>query len=601
MAVDEAGLAITGRDAPSLLSIAVERERGGWHFHTNGHRGLVLHDSNFQRTIPASIWGDAVDVLDAGEAAAQWLSAVLGRAAKLVLKPDVNFRETGLKAGAPMAFADTAPLLAVNAQSLAELNRHIDFPVPMARFRPNIVVDNVPAFDEDNWSEVTIGNVIFDVMGPCDRCVMVTLDAGGKTDFHREPLGALTRHRRGLDGKVYFGQFLVPRSSGRLNVGDPVRALYGRSPPALRPVPSAPARLALPARPTGQSTHRRDVTLTCVGVIEEAHGFKTFRFESSSPLAYLPGQFITIKPVINGESIARNYTLSSSPSRPAHISISVRKQAGGLVSTWLHDQFGIGQSLSASGPAGRFHLGRVPADQGLFMASAGSGITPMISMLRYIADHNLALDIHFHHTSRFLTDRALLAELEDLQRVIMGLKLSWNITGEPSSRIEGLRTIAGRLLPGQLARLVPDLGRRTVLCCGPDGYRHSIRQFWEDVEPDKDAAYLEESFGVHGGTGADLLPIGPYTVSFGRRSPEISGEGETTLLKLARKAGIAIPSDCEVGICGTCRCRVRKGSWRLSSNCADPEQSILEPDEKAAGVVLACSTAPVGDVEIDLL
>ena len=115
------------------------------------------------------------------------------------------------------------PLLLVSLASLDALNRRLEQPVPMGRFRPNLVVDGVDAHAEDAWKQVTIGDVVFDVAKPCARCVLVTINADtGQRDEGGEPLRTLTRYRRTDDG-VTFGQLLIPRSGGVVRLDDEVR------------------------------------------------------------------------------------------------------------------------------------------------------------------------------------------------------------------------------------------------------------------------------------------------------------------------------------------------------------------------------------------
>jgi ferredoxin len=110
--------------------------------------------------------------------------------------------------------------------------------------------------------------------------------------------------------------------------------------------------------------------------------------------------------------------------------------------------------------------------------------------------------------------------------------------------------------------------------------------------------FLEETFGPD--RAATPLPeIGDYKVSFLKAGKSISGSGAVTLLELARKIGVKLTSDCEAGICGSCRCKVTSGEWRVAANAADPERSVLSQSEKDEGYVLACSTSPIGDVCVE--
>ena len=125
--------------------------------------------------------------------------------------------------GDHVSFADGYPALLASEASLADLNSRLAAPVPMNRFRPNLVVDGTEAFAEDGWSRIRIGEVVFRVVKPCDRCVVTTIDQKtGKAG--KEPLRTLSRYRK-KDGKVYFAQNLIPDAPGTLRRGDPVEVL----------------------------------------------------------------------------------------------------------------------------------------------------------------------------------------------------------------------------------------------------------------------------------------------------------------------------------------------------------------------------------------
>lgn len=475
--------------------------------------------------------------------------------------------------------------------SLADLNGYLEIPVEMARFLPNIVARGTTPFEEDGWNVVRIGEVEFQAVGPCDRCVVTTLDpVSGQARGDSEPLATLAKRRRGIDGKPYFGQFLIPRNTGRIFVGDQIAVVSRKTPVTLiEPPPSAP----IARRPFGVSHSTGPLSLVCTGITRETDEMATFRFQIADGrwIDYRPGQFATLLLDVDGETLRRNYTISSSPSRPRHLSVTVKRVTGGRVSNWLHDNFKAGDRLTALAPNGHFHLDASGPSRKLLMLSAGSGITPMISMLRYIADLDLPYDVSFHHSARTAADMAFEDELSSIQRQFSGrLGISWNLTAEQSANNPQQSLFSGRLDAGMLAAICPDITDRVTLCCGPAGFRKVAKALQQDMAPG--ATFLEESFGAD----ADL-PVAetaePYTVRF-------LGSGKTTLLEIARGQNVALPADCEAGICGTCRCRVIEGGWQLSAHCADRERLALTDAEKQEGYVLACTTRPIGNVVIDL-
>ncbi|WP_054312804.1 MOSC N-terminal beta barrel domain-containing protein [Mesorhizobium sp. 1M-11] len=615
MVVDETGDCLTARKAPRLMQIRTHVDGDEIVLAAPGMSPMVFSRGQLDVARNVSIWGDDVVALDAGEEVSQWLTRFLDRACRMAIKGTFTHRPLAIGPGGTVSFADTAPLLLTNFASLADINRYLDLEVEMERFRPNLVVSGASAFDEDGWRHVRIGDVEFEAIGACDRCVMTTLDpATGEARSDHEPLAMLGRQRRGEDGKAYFGQFLIPRTLGRLHVGDKVEVLSRK--PAITILPgNAQPVMRLPSTTAGQGTAARQGSherrLNCVAIIDEAADFRTFRFAADHAVDYKPGQFITLLLDIDGETVRRNYTISSSPSRPHYMSVTVKRVGDGRVSNWLHDTLKVGDSIRSLGPNGRFHLAAASGADKLLLLSAGSGITPMMAMLRFIADTNLPLDVCFHHSARGLDDVAFLNELLSI-KTQMGdrLKLSWNLTGRDAvaqadvlaGRFEGgkygVRVLAGRLDDAMMHAICPDLAGRAVLCCGPDGFRTKAREIYEGWSSTPEFPFLEETFGPDR-SAMPLPEIGNYQVSFLKAGKSVSGSGTVTLLELARKIGVDLTSDCEAGICGSCRCKVVSGEWRVAANAADPERSVLSQSEKDEGYVLACSTSPIGDVCVE--
>lgn len=180
------------------------------------------------RPTTVRVWKDECAAWDVGDAAASWLEAATGTPLRLVRIDDDHHRRLDpnwVDDPRPQtAFADGFPFLLTTMASLADLNARLDHPVPMARFRPNIVVDGkMDAFAEDRWRRLRIGEVEFDVAKPCGRCVVITTDQTSGERM-REPLRTLATYRR-QDVGVVFGQNLVHRGRGTIAVGDPVVVL----------------------------------------------------------------------------------------------------------------------------------------------------------------------------------------------------------------------------------------------------------------------------------------------------------------------------------------------------------------------------------------
>jgi len=176
-----------------------------------------------------TVWQDECDAIDVGGSAAAWFTDYLGITARLVRLASDDARPLGSTAAQPgdrVSFADAYPFLLLSEASLRQLNRRLNLPVEMDRFRPNIVVDGCAAHAEDSWNALRIGDVDFRVAKPCSRCVVVTTNQQ-TGERGPEPMQTLATYRL-QDGKVMFGQNLVHSGVGRIRVDDPVVLLDRR-------------------------------------------------------------------------------------------------------------------------------------------------------------------------------------------------------------------------------------------------------------------------------------------------------------------------------------------------------------------------------------
>lgn len=234
--IDDGGKVVTQRQQPRLAPAAAELlPGGGVRLSAPGMASLTVSVPRRSVAVPVEIFRDKVEAVPADDAAAHaWCSTYLGADVRLVYMDDPATRrpvdpEYALP-GETVSFADGYPLLLTTTASLDALNSLIsqgghaqEGPLPMNRFRPNVVVSGTAAWAEDDWSRVAIGEVSFRVAKMCGRCVVTTTDQD-TTERGKEPLFTLGRHRR-LGGKLVFGQNLVPESRGTIRVGDPVTVL----------------------------------------------------------------------------------------------------------------------------------------------------------------------------------------------------------------------------------------------------------------------------------------------------------------------------------------------------------------------------------------
>jgi uncharacterized protein YcbX len=230
MLVDEQGQFITARQQPKLAMvetcIGVDRLQISVNGMANLHISLQPEKKKRQSV---TVWQDTLDVCPVNEAANRWFSDYLATNCRLVQMTDDIIRGVNQDYGQPgdeVSFADGFPLLLIGEASLEDLNQRLENKVSMRRFRPNVVVNGSDAYAEDNWHRLRIGEVEFEGVKACSRCVFTTIDPDtGIKDPAKEPLRTLSTYRR-RDGKgVYFGQNLIPRTQGVIRIGDAVELL----------------------------------------------------------------------------------------------------------------------------------------------------------------------------------------------------------------------------------------------------------------------------------------------------------------------------------------------------------------------------------------
>lgn len=347
-----------------------------------------------------------------------------------------------------------------------------------------------------------------------------------------------------------------------------------------------------------------DDELTCVATFAETHDVRTFVFRAPEGrrFAFEPGQFLTFGFEIGGETVNRCYSLASSPLRPHTASITVKRVPGGTVSGWLHDTLVPGMVVKAVGPMGAFTAARHPAPKYLFL-SGGSGITPLMSMSRTLADRAAPVDVVFLHAARSPLDLVFRAELDLMARRLPGFRLLYlpeRTDGEP-----GWPGATGRLSAEFLRFGVPDLAERTVFCCGPDPFMRAATELCQTLGVPGENFHLESfDFGVLQAAEpavaaavveaeAATAPAPSFTVTFAKSQRSISVRGDEFVLKAAREAGLRLPSSCATGLCGTCKSKLVSGSVDMQ------HQGGIRQREVAAGLFLPCCSKPLSDLVVE--
>ena len=228
--VDSDGIAVTQRDEPALALVVPELADGSLGLAAPGMPVLNLPIAQNGLIQRVTVWDDSgIKAVDLGDTAAAWLSTYLKFSVRLVRMPQDSIRrvdpEHAVHPDDHVSFADGYPILIASQESLDDLNARLEgAPLPMNRFRPNLVVTGCEPFEEDTWKRIRIGQVEMALIKPCSRCEVTTIDQATAVRG-KEPLKTMATFRRMNGSKVMFGVNVIPLNEGRLRVGDAVEVL----------------------------------------------------------------------------------------------------------------------------------------------------------------------------------------------------------------------------------------------------------------------------------------------------------------------------------------------------------------------------------------
>lgn len=213
---------LSQREMPELAMVNAQLLDRGISISFRGSEAIEVETPRGECDRTVKVWNDECSAISAGDAAGSWLSDWLGRECHLVYMPENSMRQVHLDYALNndiVSFADGFPLLLASDDSLNDLNGRLETPIPIHRFRPNVVVGGFGAYEEDEWKTIRIGEVLFGVVKKCLRCKVTTTDQETGVRESNEPLKTLASYR--LDGShVAFGQNLIPMSLGTIEVGE---------------------------------------------------------------------------------------------------------------------------------------------------------------------------------------------------------------------------------------------------------------------------------------------------------------------------------------------------------------------------------------------
>lgn len=233
MLVDEKMNFISQRAYPQMSLIRVEIGVNGLkvsHKKYFGENIFVPFNNSFEEEIEVKIWDDLCEAKALNKNFGSWFSKILGIKCRLVFMPDDSIRKVDPKYSSGdeiVGFADAYPFLLIGQSSLNELNYKLEKPIPMNRFRPNLVFTGGESFIEDRWKKFRIGNVEFECVKPCARCTVTTVNQD-TSEVGKEPLATLSLFRK-FGNKVLFGQNLIHAGEGNISIGDELEVIEEKS------------------------------------------------------------------------------------------------------------------------------------------------------------------------------------------------------------------------------------------------------------------------------------------------------------------------------------------------------------------------------------
>ena len=372
--------------------------------------------------------------------------------------------------------------------------------------------------------------------------------------------------------------------------------------------PAAGGSLATPATPPTVSAASAARPLTAnwrgqlrVGnIVTETPGVKTFRLlpsssESLIPFTFVPGQFLNVAFGIGGARMNRSYSISSSPTQRDHVDLTVRREPRGAVSRHINDLLKVGDQIEAGGPVGRFTFAGTEADS-IVLIAGGVGITPMMSITRFLTERSWAGDIFFIYTCRAPADFIFADEVAALQHRNPHLHVAVTI-----SKAEGIDWTGprGRITKELLMQTVPNLASRRIHLCGPPTMMDSIRALLTELGVAAEQVKTE-AFGATkpapaaaGTTAKPTVPATGPLVTFSKNHKSAKIHVEQTVLELSEELAIGIEFSCRVGTCGICKVKMTSGEVEMTV------EDALDADDKTNGIILSCQAKPKNDIAVE--
>jgi 3-ketosteroid 9alpha-monooxygenase subunit B len=339
------------------------------------------------------------------------------------------------------------------------------------------------------------------------------------------------------------------------------------------------------------SNSSRSAKVTVAAVVEETSDARSLVFEVPSDrvdeFAYKPGQFLTLRvPSDQTGSVARCYSLASSPFADDLPKVTIKRTVGGYASHWLCDNVEVGDVIEVLPPAGVFTPPNF--DDDLLLFAAGSGVTPVISILKSALSQGAGkvVMVYANRDEKSVIFARELAELTALH-------------GGRLTVIHWLESLQGLPSADQLACLAAGFNDRRVFMCGPKPFMDTVHEATARAGFPRNRVHAEVFTSLSGDPFADVvLPelteeeagdAATVSVTLDGEAHEYNWPRSSTLVDVLLSKGIDVPFSCREGECGSCACTLVDGKVDMGNS------SILDDDDIADGYILACQARPISD------
>ncbi|MFC3448059.1 2Fe-2S iron-sulfur cluster-binding protein [Amycolatopsis speibonae] len=330
------------------------------------------------------------------------------------------------------------------------------------------------------------------------------------------------------------------------------------------------------------------VTVTVAEVIAETADARSIVFEipaeHTSVFAYTPGQFLTVRvPSERTGSVARCYSLSSAP-HENRMQVTVKRTADGYGSNWLCDHLQAGQEIQVLPPAGVFSPASL--DEDFLLLAGGSGITPVMSILKSALEHGTGKVV-------------LLYANRDEGSVIFAKELA-DLAAKHQDRLvvmHWLESLQGLPSEAHLRALVAPYATHEAFICGPGPFMDAARTVLKELGLPRKRIHLERFLSLGGNPFEVAEPVAveeaetpaAVEVTLDGETRNLAWPRRTKLLDLLLEKGFDAPYSCREGQCSACACRITSGEVKMLHN------EVLDGDDIAEGIVLACQSLPLTD------